>query len=104
MIRNNHFNLYNYNNNFLQTETERLKEQHEIAKRNFEESLRKEWLAWADNYEKEQSATFTRAETTIRNDCQKERDKQIEIAIVRLEKESREIQAKLQQSFDNKLE
>ncbi|XP_039307400.1 centrosomal protein of 131 kDa isoform X1 [Solenopsis invicta] len=88
----------------FQTETERLKEQHEIAKRNFEESLRKEWLAWADNYEKEQSATFTRAETTIRNDCQKERDKQIEIAIVRLEKESREIQAKLQQSFDNKLE
>lgn len=81
-----------------------MKEQHEIAKRNFEESLRKEWLAWADNYKKEQSATFTRAETAIRNDCQKERDKQIEIAIVRVEKKSREMQAKLQQSFDNKLE
>lgn len=66
--------------------------------------MRKEWLTWADNYKKEQNATFTRTETAIRNDCQKERDKQIEIAIVRLEKESREMQAKLQQSFDNKLE
>ncbi|XP_077266800.1 centrosomal protein dilatory isoform X3 [Temnothorax americanus] len=88
----------------FQKETERLKEQHEIAKRNCEESLRKEWLAWADNYKKEQSVTFTKAETAIRNNCQKERDKQIELAIVRLEKESREMQAKLQQSFDNKLE
>lgn len=59
---------------------------------------------WADNYKKEQSVTFTRAETVIRNDCQKQRDKQIEIAIVRLEKESREMQAKLQQSFDNELQ
>jgi len=87
----------------LQKETETLKEQHEIAKKNFEESLRKEWLTWIDNYKKDQNATFTRAEATIRNNCQKERDKQIEIAIVRLEKESREIQTKLQQSFDNKL-
>lgn len=91
-------------NFFLQKETERLKEQHEIAKKNFEESLRKEWLTWSDNYKKEQNVTFTKAETVIRNNCQKERDKQIEIAIVRLEKESREMQAKLQQSFDNKLE
>ncbi|XP_028045428.2 centrosomal protein of 131 kDa isoform X1 [Monomorium pharaonis] len=88
----------------FQKELEKLKEQHEIAKKNFEESLRKEWLAWADNYKKEQSITFTRSETAIRNKCQKERDKQIEIAIVRLEKESREIEAKLQKSFDNKLE
>ncbi|TGZ47548.1 5-azacytidine-induced protein 1, partial [Temnothorax longispinosus] len=88
----------------FQKETERLKEQHEIAKRNCEESLKKEWLAWADNYKKEQSVTFTKAETAIRNNCQKERDKQIELAIVRLEKESREMQTKLQQSFDNKLE
>jgi len=87
----------------LQKETERLKEQHEIAKKNFEESLRKEWLTWVDNYKKDQSATFTKAEAAIRNNCQKERDKQIEIAIVRLEKESREMQTKLQQSFDNKL-
>jgi len=87
----------------LQKETKRLKEQHEIAKKNFEESLRKEWLTWVDNYKKDQSATFTKAEAAIRNNCQKERDKQIEIAIVRLEKESREMQTKLQQSFDNKL-
>lgn len=83
---------------------EKLKEQHEIANRNFEETLRKEWLAWADNYKKEQSTIFTRMEAAIRNDCQKERDKQIEIVIVRLEKEAREMRAKLQQSFDNKLE
>lgn len=88
----------------LQKETERLKEQHEIAKKNFEESLRKEWLTWADNYKKEQSAIFAKTEIAIRNDCQKERDKQIEIAIIRLEKKSREMQAKLQQNFDNKLE
>ncbi|KAG5314878.1 CP131 protein, partial [Pseudoatta argentina] len=88
----------------FQKEEEKLKEQHEIAKRNFEETLRKEWLAWADNYKKEQSTIVTRAEAAIRNDCQKERDKQIEIVIVRLEKESREMRAKLQQSFDNKLE
>ncbi|XP_018317390.1 centrosomal protein of 131 kDa [Mycetomoellerius zeteki] len=88
----------------FQREMEKLKEQHEIANRNFEETLRKEWLAWADNYKKEQSTIFTRMEAAIRNDCQKERDKQIEIVIVRLEKEAREMRAKLQQSFDNKLE
>ncbi|KAM0732921.1 Centrosomal protein of 131 kDa [Formica fusca] len=88
----------------FQKEAERLKEQQEIAKRNFEESLRNEWLAWADDYKKQQSATFIKAETAIRNDCQKQRDKQIEIAIARLEKESREMRTKLQQSFDNKLE
>lgn len=81
-----------------------LKEQHESAKKNFEESLRKEWLAWTDNYKKQQNANFTRAETTIRNECQKERDKQIEIAISRLEKESRDMRAKLQQNFDDKFE
>lgn len=83
---------------------ETLKEQHDIAKRNFEKSLKNEWLAWADNYKKQKNADFARTETTIRNDCQKQRDKQIEIAIARLEKESREMRAKLQQSFDNKLE
>ncbi|EFN74317.1 5-azacytidine-induced protein 1 [Camponotus floridanus] len=88
----------------FQKETERLKEQQEIAKRNLEESLRNKWLAWADNYKKQQSANLIKAETAIRSDCQKERDKQIEIAIARLEKESREMRAKLQQSFDNKLE
>lgn len=102
MIRDKLYNRFSYF--FLQKETERLKEQQEIAKRNFEECLRKEWLAWADDYKKQQSANFIKAETAIRNDYQKERDKQIEIAIVRLEKESREIRAKLQQSFDNKLE
>lgn len=88
----------------LQKETERFKEQQEIAKKNFEESLKNEWLAWADNYKKQQNTNFMKAENAIRNDCQKERDKQIEIAIARLEKESREMRAKLQQSFDNKLE
>lgn len=88
----------------LQKEKETLKEQHNAAKKNFEESLRNEWLAWTDNYKKQQSADYAKAETTIRNNCFKERDKQIEIAIVRLEKESREMRTKLQQSFDNKLE
>jgi len=82
----------------------RLKEEQEIAKQNFEQSLQKEWLAWVDDYKKQQSANFTKAEIAIRNDCQKVRDKQIEIAIARLEKESREIRIKLQQNFDNKLE
>lgn len=88
----------------MQTETKKLKEQHENTKKNFEESLRKEWLAWADDYKKQQNANFAKTETAIRNDCQKERDKQIEIAIARLDKESRETRAKMQQSFDNKLE
>lgn len=87
-----------------QKEVETAKEQHESAKKNFEESLRKEWLAWADDYKKQQSANFTRAETAIRNDCQRERDKQIEIAISRLERESRDMRAKLQQNFDDKFE
>ncbi|XP_019696478.1 centrosomal protein of 131 kDa isoform X2 [Harpegnathos saltator] len=88
----------------FQEKTETLREQHEIAKKNFEESLREEWLAWADDYKRQQSASFTRAETMIRNDCQRERDKQIEIAISRLEKESRDMRAKLQQNFDDKLQ
>jgi len=88
----------------LQAETKKLKEQHEITKKNFEESLRKEWLAWADDYKRQQNAKFTRTETAIRDECRKERDKQIEIAIARLDKESRETRAKLQQGFDNKLE
>lgn len=83
---------------------EKLKEQQEIAKRNFEQSLRNEWFSWVDDYKKQQSTNFAKAEIAIRNDCQKMRDKQIEIAIARLEKESRETQVKLQQSFDNKLE
>ncbi|XP_032686822.1 centrosomal protein of 131 kDa [Odontomachus brunneus] len=86
----------------FQKEAEILKEQHESAKKNFEESLRKEWLAWADDYKKQQSANFMKAEATIRNDCQRERDKQIEIAISRLEKESRDVRTKLQQNFDDK--
>ncbi|KAH0952523.1 hypothetical protein HN011_001814 [Eciton burchellii] len=88
----------------FQKEMERLKEEQEIAKQNFEQSLRKEWLAWIDDHKKQQSANFAKAEIAIRNDCQKVRDKQIEIAISRLEKESREIRIKLQQNFDNKLE
>ncbi|XP_020279135.1 centrosomal protein of 131 kDa [Pseudomyrmex gracilis] len=88
----------------LQKETEQLKEQHETARTNFEESLRKEWLAWADRYKKEQSENFARTETMIRDECEKKRDRQIEIAIARLEKEYREMRAKLQRSFDNKLE
>ena len=87
-----------------QAETKKLKEQHKVAKKNFEESLREEWLAWADDYKKQQNMSFIRAEAVIHNDCQKERDKQIEIAIARLDKESREARAKLQQSFDNKFE
>lgn len=81
---------------------ETLRGQHESAKKHFEESLRKEWLAWADDYKKQQTASLTRAENAIRNDCQRERDKQIEIAISRLEKESRDMRAKLQRNFDDK--
>lgn len=81
-----------------------MKEQHEIVKKDFEESLRKEWHTWADNYKKQQNANFTKAENAIRNNCQRERDKQIEIAITRLEKESRDMRIKLQQSFNNKFE
>lgn len=88
----------------LQKEIEMSKEQHEIVKKGFEESLKKEWLAWADNYKKQQSTNFIKAEDAIRNNCQRERDKQIEIAIARLEKESRDTRAKLQQNFDDKFE
>lgn len=81
-----------------------MKEQHEITKKHFEESLKKKWLTWADNYQKQQKANLTKAQNAIRDNCKKQRDKQIEIAIARLEKETREMRTKLQQNFDKKFE
>lgn len=54
-------------------------------------------------YKKQQSLKIERAEGSIRDECNRERDRQIELAIQRLEKDSREAKLSLQEHFDCKL-
>ncbi|XP_024941076.1 centrosomal protein of 131 kDa isoform X2 [Cephus cinctus] len=80
-----------------------LNRQHQIEKKSFQESLRVEQETWMENYRRQQSVKFERAEGKIREECNRERDRQIEIAIERLERETRDMKNDLQKSSQNKL-
>ncbi|KAK1123334.1 hypothetical protein K0M31_008952 [Melipona bicolor] len=86
-----------------QKEIENLKQQHSNEKKTFEESLKAKWEAWLFDYKRQQNLRIEQAENKIKDECNKERDRQIELAIERLEKDSRNERAMLQRNFDCKL-
>lgn len=72
-------------------------------KKAFEETVLAEKEAWVSNNQRQYNAKLSMAETQIRNECIRERDKQIELAIVRLEKESDTKKSSFHQSFENQI-
>ncbi|XP_043281919.1 centrosomal protein of 131 kDa isoform X2 [Venturia canescens] len=77
--------------------------QNQIEKRTLEESLQSEREAWIENYRRQQNSKFEIAQAKVIDECNRERDRQIEIAIARLEKETRETKTNLQKSWENKI-
>ncbi|XP_071874662.1 LOW QUALITY PROTEIN: centrosomal protein dilatory [Bombus fervidus] len=86
-----------------QSEVETLKQQHSNEKKTLEESLKAEWEAWLVNYKREQNLRIEQAENKIKERCNKERDRQIELAIERLEKDFRNERSTLERNVDCKL-
>ncbi|KOC67741.1 5-azacytidine-induced protein 1 [Habropoda laboriosa] len=86
-----------------QQEAETLKQQHSNEKKTLQESLRMEWEAWLADYKRQQNLRIEQAQSKIRDECNRERDRQIELAIERLEKDSRNAKLTIQQTFDCKL-
>ncbi|XP_076683839.1 centrosomal protein dilatory [Andrena cerasifolii] len=86
-----------------QQQAEALRQQHSAEKKTLQESLKAEWEAWLADYKRQQSQKVGQAESRIRDECRRERDRQIELAIERLEKDSRDSKLSLQQNFDCKL-
>ena len=80
-----------------------LKRQHQVEKRTLQESLDAEREVWIENYRRQQKSKFEMAQARIMDECNRERDRQIEIAIARLEKETRDMKANLQKNWENKL-
>lgn len=80
-----------------------MKQQHSNEKKTLEESLKAEWEAWLVNYKREQNLRIEQAESKIKEGCNKERDRQIELAIERLEKDFRNERSTLERNVDCKL-
>ncbi|XP_068985847.1 centrosomal protein of 131 kDa-like isoform X2 [Bombus flavifrons] len=91
------------NHSQYQVEVETLKQQHSNEKKTLEESLKAEWEAWLVNYKREQNLRIEQAESKIKEGCNKERDRQIELAIERLEKDFRNERSTLERNVDCKL-
>ena len=66
-------------------------------------SLKTEQEVWTENQQRQFNLKLEMAETRIRDDCNRERDRQIELAIGRLEKETRNMKSNLQKNSENKL-
>ncbi|XP_015182912.1 PREDICTED: centrosomal protein of 131 kDa [Polistes dominula] len=76
---------------------------HQAEKQTLRESLQKEWTEWLDNYKKQQIIKLEKSESKIRDECLKERDRQIELAIGRIEEDARNMKMVVQQSYESKL-
>ncbi|XP_047354936.1 centrosomal protein of 131 kDa [Vespa velutina] len=87
----------------LQKELEDEKLKHQAEKEALRESLQMEWTEWLENYKKQQIIKLEKSENKIREESQRERDRQIELAIGRLEKEARDMKTVVQQSYESKL-
>ncbi|XP_076757293.1 centrosomal protein dilatory [Xylocopa sonorina] len=85
-----------------QQEIETLKQQHSNEKIMIRESLKVEWEAWLADYNRQQRLRMEQTENKIREECYRERDRQIELVIERLEKDSRNAKFTLEQNFDRK--
>ncbi|XP_034951729.1 centrosomal protein of 131 kDa-like isoform X2 [Chelonus insularis] len=84
--------------------TEMLMKQFQEEKQLLKANLEAERNAWMENYKSQQNTKFEIAETRIREECNRERDRQIELAIARLEKETRDVKNNLQANFDKKFQ
>lgn len=80
-----------------------LKQQHSNEKKTLQESLKTEWQTCLTEYKRQQNLRIEQIENKIKEECNKERDRQIELAIERLEKDSRDERLTLQRNFDCKL-
>lgn len=67
------------------------------------ESLRLELEMWKNNYLKEQNMKITDTESRIRETFKKERDREIELVIDKLERESDKTKKELELSTENRL-
>ncbi|XP_046412848.1 centrosomal protein of 131 kDa [Neodiprion fabricii] len=77
--------------------------QHQIEKKAVQESLRVEQETWMENCRRQHNMKLEKMETRLRDECNRERDRQIELAIERLEKETLDMKTSLQQSSENRL-
>ncbi|KAJ8927314.1 hypothetical protein NQ314_020228 [Rhamnusium bicolor] len=67
------------------------------------ESAQIEYETWQNNFKKQQAMILTEKENAIREQYRKERDKEIEAVIERLENEASENKKQLEQSTDNRI-
>lgn len=56
-----------------------------------------------NSYKKDQATYISQLESEIRNQCKRERDKDIELVIERLEAEATQSKTELEQATDNRL-
>ncbi|XP_015114971.1 centrosomal protein of 131 kDa [Diachasma alloeum] len=87
----------------FQEKIAKLMRQSEIEKQNLKEALKAERDAWVENFKRQQITKFEMSEARIRDECDRERDRQIELVIERLEKETRDMKTSMQKCGDNKL-
>ncbi|XP_063916009.1 centrosomal protein of 131 kDa [Zophobas morio] len=62
-----------------------------------------EMETWQNNYKKQQTVLLAEKEALIREQCRRERDKEIESVIERLESEASETKTQLEQSTENRI-
>lgn len=62
-----------------------------------------EFETWKNNFKKHQEKLLTEKEIAIREQCRKERDKEIEAVIERLENEASENKLQLEQTTENRI-
>jgi len=71
--------------------------------KSFKEALELEKETWILSYKKDQTKRISERETEIRDQCKRERDKEIELVIERLESDATQSRAELEQAMDNRL-
>ncbi|XP_063983556.1 centrosomal protein of 131 kDa-like isoform X2 [Diachasmimorpha longicaudata] len=81
----------------------KLMKQNEIEKQNLKETVSAERDTLMENFKRQQLVKFEMSEARIRDECDRERDRQIELVIERLERETREMKTNMQKCADNKL-
>ncbi|XP_044252632.1 centrosomal protein of 131 kDa isoform X2 [Tribolium madens] len=62
-----------------------------------------EMETWQNNYKKQQTAQLIEKESVIREQCRRERDREIETVIERLEKEASDNKTQLEQTAENRI-
>lgn len=67
------------------------------------EAIENEKEVWMENNKRQDNIKLNLSETKIRAEANKERDRQIELAIDRFEKETNDMKINLQRATDNKL-